>query len=154
MSRIFTCVLIAVIVVGCINDPKPTVAPNVSIDQQRYAADSMSISFPPETQFLLYYRASDEPSRLPGPDDAVHLKIELPVAAAAKFLSMRPFADADWSTKSSTVHDVPNWKEWSPTSAKTFRSSQIALPKGQALNILVDEDGLNKITMYLVWFET
>jgi hypothetical protein len=37
---------------------------------------------------------------------------------------------------------------------KKSRSSQIALPKGEALNVLVDEDRPDKTIVYLVWFET
>jgi hypothetical protein len=35
-----------------------------------------------------------------------------------------------------------------------FRSAQIALPKGEFLDVLVDEDGLEPVIVYLVWFET
>jgi hypothetical protein len=37
---------------------------------------------------------------------------------------------------------------------KKFRSSQIAFPKGEALEVLVDEDDPDTTIVYLLWFET
>ena len=154
MTRIVAFSLIAVVGLGCVGASRPTVSPRVSVAQQSSAAASMGFSFPPETQFLLYHRASEELSLLPGPDDTVHLKIELPSAIAAKFLSDRPFSEAKWDMNAKLVHDVADWRDWQPSKVKKSRSSQIALPKGEALNVLVDEDHPEKTIVYLVWFET
>ena len=154
MTRRFASSLVAAVAIGCMAASGPTVSPHVSAAQQSSASASMGLSFPPETQFLLYHRASEQPGLVPGPDDTVHLKIELPSAVAAKFLAARPFSEATWNAGAKLIADVPDWREWQPSTVKTSRSSQIALPKGEALNVLVDEDHPDKTIVYLVWFET
>jgi hypothetical protein len=154
MTRILASSLVAAVALGCMGSSGPTVSPHVSAAQQSSASASMGISFPPETQFLLYHRASEEPALVPGPDDTVHLKIELPSAVAAKLLAAHPFNDARWDASAKLIADVPDWREWKPSTVKKSRSSQIALPRGEALNVLVDEDDPDKAIVYLVWFET
>lgn len=154
MTRRLACSLVAAVAIGCMGTSGPTVSPHVSAAQQSSASASMGLSFPPETRFLLYHRASEKPGLVPGPDDTVHLKIELPSAVAAKFLAAHPFSEATWNAGTKRITDVPDWREWQPSTVKTSRSSQIALPKGEALNVLVDEDRPDKTIVYLVWFET
>ena len=84
MTRRLACSLVAAVAIGCMGTSGPTVSPHVSAAQQSSASASMGLSFPPETRFLLYHRASEKPGLVPGPDDTVHLKIELPSAVAAK----------------------------------------------------------------------
>jgi len=117
----------------------------------------MGISFPPETQFLLYHRLSEEPSLLPTPDDTVHLKIELPSAVAKKLLEEQPFASAEWGSTQRRIENIPTgpaWREWKPSQVKKFRSTQIELPHGRYLTVLIDDDGEEKLVAYLVWSET
>lgn len=154
MTRRLACSLVAAVAIGCTGTSGPTVSPHVSAAQQSSASASMGLSFPPETRFLLYHRASEKPGLVPAPDDVIHLKIELPPAAAATFLAARPFVDAKWDSRARLISDVPEWREWQPSAVKKSRSSQIALPKGEALNVLVDEDRPEKTIVYLVWFET
>ena len=146
--------LVAATAVGCNSSSGPVLAPNVTAAQQRSACESMGFSFPLETQFLLYHRASDEPGLLPAPDDSVHLKVELPSAVAMKMLSEAPFASAKWQATVREVRDVPDWKVWKPSDVKKFRSAQIPLPNAQYLNVLVDEDREERTILYLMWFET
>ena len=146
--------LVAATAVGCTSSSGPVLAPNVTAAQQRSACESMGFSFPPETQFLLYHRASDEPGLLPAPDDCVHLKVELPSAVVMKMLSEAPFASAKWQATVREVRDVPDWKVWKPSAVKKFRSAQIPLPNAQCLNVLVDEDREERTILYLMWFET
>jgi hypothetical protein len=54
----------------------------------------------------------------------------------------------------SQVQDVPDWPDWRPSRAQTFRSTQIALPEGEFLNVLVDEDDPEQVIVYLEWFQT
>ena len=112
----------------------------------------MGLTFPPETRFLLYHRAS-EAGGLPGPDDAVHLKIELPAAALAKFLSQTPLSSARWTNRHS-LSDMPKWPEWKPSKIQKLRFQHFELPKGQALNVLIDDDQDEPKVIYLFWFET
>jgi hypothetical protein len=137
---------------GCSDSSTPTVAPNVTAQQQASAAKSMGLTFPPETRFLLYHRASKD-GGLPGPDDAVHLKIELPASAMANFLAQAPLSSAKWRS-SHSLTDMPKWPQWQPSKILNFRFEQFQLPKGQALNVLIDDDKDDPKDVYLFWFET
>ena len=145
--------LMALLLLGCAGAPWPTLAPDRSVALQARAAAAMGLTFPPDTRFLVLRRASDGPAlfRL---DDSIHLKIALSSASAARFLAARPFSDARWDAGTRWVHDEPNWPDWRPSRVQPFRSAQIALPKGEFLDVLVDEDGLEPVIVYLVWFET
>jgi len=114
----------------------------------------MGLSFPPETRFLLYHRASDKQGFLPAPDDAVHLKIELPAPALAALLTQAPLSSANWTDTRPLITDIPDWPEWRPSKIKKFRFEQFELPKGQALNMLIDDDRDDTKVVYLFWFET
>lgn len=114
----------------------------------------MGFSFPQETQFLFYHRRKEKQSLMPAPDDCVHLKIELPFDAATKMLSEAPFASAKWDALIPVESDAPDWKEWKPSSIKKYRSSQIELPNGRFLKVVVDEDRKEQTIVYLCWFET
>lgn len=147
-------VLMAFWLLGCAGAAQPTVAPHITRTQQARAAASMGLAFPSTPRFLLYRRALEGPSLMFGPDDAIQLKIELPAAAAAAFLAARPLSEARWDTAVSQVHDVPDWPDWRPSRVRMFRSTQIALPEGEFLNVLVDEDDPEQVTVYLEWFQT
>ena len=146
--------LLAVILPACSNDASHTGQSTVTAAQQAAASQLMGLTFPPETRFLFYHRASDEPSRLPAPDDAVHLKIELPTSALANFLNQTPLAKANWSSVGHSMTGIKIWAEWQPSTVKTFRYEQFQLPKGQALNVMIDDDREEKKIVYLFWFET
>jgi hypothetical protein len=153
MKRLIAVTLFATTLIGCSGASSPTVAPNVTARQQESASRSMGLSFPPETRFLLYHRGSDARSFLPAPDDAVHLKIELPAQALARFLNQSPLSSAKW-TSSHPLTDVPQWPAWQPSKIKKYRCEQFHFPNGQALNVLIDDDRDDPTTVYLVWFET
>ena len=153
--RLLILTLATATLVGCSGD-SPTVAPNVTPQQQASASRSMSLSFPPETRFLLYHRVSEDdgPFSLPGPDDAVHLKIELPASSLATFLAQAPLSSAKWTSSLPAITDVPKWPQWQPSRIQKFRFDQFQLPHGQALNVLIDDDREDPKVIYLFWFET
>ena len=140
-------------IAGCSGGSSPTVAPNVTTQQQASASKSMGLTFPKETHFLLYHRASED-GGLPGSDDAVHLKIELPASALATFLAQEPLSSAKWTSSNALITDVPKWSEWQPSRIKKFRFEQLLLPKAQALNVLIDDEKDGPKVVYLFWFET
>jgi hypothetical protein len=144
----------ALLLLGCAGAPWPTLAPDRSVALQARAAAAMGLTFPPDTRFLVLRRASDGPSLLPRLDDSTHLNIALPSASAARFLAVRPFSEARWDVGTRWVHDEPNWPDWRPSREQPFRSAQIALPKGEFLDVLGDQDGLEPVIVYQVWFET
>ncbi|MFO0916504.1 MAG: hypothetical protein U0795_26340 [Pirellulales bacterium] len=90
-----------------------------------------------------------ESSLLPGPDHAVHLQVELLSAVAADFLATNLFSKAGWDANSQLAHDVPYWSGWKPLKVKKYISSQIDLPNGQVLNVLIDVDRPDKTIVYL-----
>jgi hypothetical protein len=146
---IFTLVSLA----GC-SDSSPTIAPNVTSQQQASASQSMGLSFPPATKFLLYNRASEQGGFLPAPDDAVHLKVEIPAGAMGQFLAQAPFSSASWTSSRSWITDMPNWSDWQPSTIQNFRSEQFDLPNGEALNVLIDDESQDPKIVYLFWFQT
>ena len=139
---------------GCSDDASPAIAPNVTAQQQAIASQSTGLSFPPQTQFLLYHRASDARGLIPSPDDAVHLKIELPAAALAGFLDQPPLSSADWTSNIHPIADLPKWPGWRPSGISKFRFDQFQLPKGQCLDVLIDDDREDTKVLYVIWFET
>lgn len=154
MKRLLAISVVAASAFGCAGPSGPALAPNVTAAQQHSASESMGISFPPETQFLLYHRETEEPSLLPVPDDCVHLKLQLPSAVASKMLAKAPFDAADWGVNARHVNDVPAWKDWRPSHVTRFRSAQIPLPQAECLNVLIDDDNEETKVVYLIWFET
>lgn len=150
--RILILTLAIATLAGCSGSSTSTVAPNVTAQQQASAAKSMGLTFPPEARFLLYHRASEDRG-LPGPDDAVHLKIELPASAMPGFLAQAPLSSAQWRSSHSLI-DMPKWPQWQPSKIQKFRFEQFQLPKGQALNVLIDDDKDDPKVVYLFWFET
>lgn len=151
--RLLILTLAIAIVAGCSGGSTPTVAPNVTGQQQASASRSMGLSFPPETRFLLYHRASEDRG-LPGPDDAVHLKIELPASAIANFLAQSPLSSAKWTSSHPLITDMPKCPQWQTSNIQKFRFEQFHLPQGQSLNVLIDDDREDPKVIYLFWFET
>lgn len=150
--RILILILAIATPAGCSDTSTRTVTPNVTAQQRTSAAKSMGLTFPPGTRFLLYHRASED-GGLPGPDDAVHLKIELPASAMANFVAQAPLSSAKWAS-SHSLTDMPKWPQWQPSKIQKFRFEQFQLPKGQALNVLIDDDTDDPKVVYLFWFET
>lgn len=138
---------------GCTGNSSRGTAPAVTPQQQASASKSMGLAFPAGTHFLFYHRASEDRG-LPGPDDAVHLKIDVPAAELPKFLAQAPLASAKWTSTGSPLTDVTKWPAWQPSKIKQFRSEQFQLPKGQGLNMLIDDSGGDRKVIYLHWFET
>jgi hypothetical protein len=119
----------------------------VTAQQQALAAQSMGLTFPSSTQYLLFERQQ-------GMDEAIHLKIQLSAAALQQLIDQKPFAGADWSTTQRSVYDMPDVPQWRPTEVARFRSGQLSLPKAEVLNVLIDDaDDTNKI-IYLMWHQT
>ena len=153
--RLLILTLAIATLVGCTDGSIPTVAPNVTAQQQASAAKSMGLTFPPETRFLLYHCASEDGGfGLPAPDDSVHLKIELPASAMASFLAQAPLSSPKWTSSHSLITDMPKWPQWQPSKIQKFRSEQFQLPKGQGLDVLIDDDKDDPKVVYLFWFET
>lgn len=139
---------------GCSDTQSTGIAPSVSPQQQASVSQSMGLSFPDAARFLLYRRASESGSRLPAPDDSVHLMIELTPSDLNMFLAQQPFSEASWSTTNRWVSDDSQWAERKPSSVQNYRSEQFQLSNGSALNVLIDDDREDTKVVYLFWIET
>jgi hypothetical protein len=143
---------LAGILTGCSGGDAPTLAPNVTPQQQADAARSMGLTFPAGVQFLLYKRDTG------GPDDAVFLKLAMSGPALAQFVAQPPLASVKWDSTRRCVDDVPTWPQWQPDKATQFRSAQIHLPSAEVLNVLIDDGAAagpdGSAIVYLMWFQT
>lgn len=144
--------VVAVIKVNSMLGPlPPTVAPNITAQQQHIASAAMGLTFPSQTKFLFYWRAKDG-WQLPFPDDFMCLKIEMPAAALDTFLSQSAFDKAEWES----ADDIPmsgksEWPDWQPDKFKAGRRAYCELPTNDGLNILIDDDRQDIKTIYLIW---
>lgn len=138
---------------GCFFGTSPTVAPDVTAEQQARASRSMGLSFPPQTRFLLYHRAKEGRQPMPMPDDHLHLKIELPASELAGFLAQAPLASAQWSSTDSWIPDMPNWPQWQPSKIQKFRFADFELPGHDGLGVLIDDDQSDPKQVYLLWLD-
>lgn len=154
MKHVNALALLALIAVGCTDFAAPVLAPNVTAEQQARASRAMGLAFPPETRFLLYHRLKDNERGVPYPDDAVHLKVEMPASALASFLDQPPLSSATWTAPDRTVRDVAAWPDWQPSGIEAFRAEAFELPQVQGLYALIDDDREDPKVIYLYWFES
>jgi hypothetical protein len=147
ISRSLAVILLLVgALTGC--EPGPSVYPNVTAAQQADASGSMGLTFPPETRFLFYSRASR------GPDGAIWLKIELPAKSLPFFLAQPTLAGAPWKNKDAMMSGSDDWSQWQPERIKKYRYSVFELPQAKYLRVLIDEDTADPKVVYLFWHET
>jgi hypothetical protein len=151
--RLLILTFVIAAIVGCSDRSTPTIAPNVTAQQQASAARLTGLKFPPGTRFLLYHRMSEE-GGFPAPDDALYLKIELQASAMATFLAQVPLSSAKWTSSYPLIGDMPKWPQWQPSRIHKFRFEQFQLPRGQGLNVLIDDDKQDPKIIYVFWFET
>lgn len=145
----YSLMTLALCVCGCGPSDEPTLAPNVTASQQTDASQSMGLTFPAGTRFLLYHRTD-------GLDDAIWLKIELTPNDLASLLSQPVLSAASWSGTQIQAWnaDFPECSEWAPSKVKKYRTAQIRLPKAEVLNVLIDDDPDDVKLVYLFWHQT
>jgi len=108
----------------------------------------MHVTFPDGTKVL---GLLEEPG---GIDRAIHLKVEFAAKDLEEFVKKSPFVDSKFSTTGRLVTDLKEVSWWRPESVKAFRSAQVRLPEAKILNILIDLDRSDKVTVFLMWFST
>lgn len=133
-------------------------SPASTEDPLAISAEAMNLTFPPSTRALGYYHVKDPANRrfeiIPGPDDAIWLKIEMDRKDVDSFLAVSPFAGeplAETDRGTTGPSDQP-W--WDADRRGRFRSGQATRPQARYLNILIDMDGGERAVIYLEWYTT
>ena len=141
----------ACVLIGCGERTGRT--PRPPDDALLVAASNMKLTFPENTRVLGYKTSIGERSMVPTPDNTIHLKIAFSRTDLDAFLRSSPFAGKTLSTTKRAVGNRPDPPGWDPESAERFQSGAAELPGNTFLNILVDLDGGDCVTVYLSWGE-
>jgi len=125
------------------------VAGNAAVSTSTLAkcAKIINVSFPEGTVALNYHTSR-------GLDDAILLKVTMPVEDVESFLAASPFAGAALRSDRRFPPPVAGLSWWSVERPQTFQSGQAALPGAAYLDILIDLDDTELATIYLFWHET
>ena len=86
-----------------------------------------------------------------GMDDALWLKIEMPVAELNAFIEASPFQSGGFQTN--WQYDLYNFQDFLPTPPLKYRTGQKALPNVKTLNMLIDDSNPTNAVVYMMWFE-
>ncbi|HMP81372.1 MAG TPA: hypothetical protein PKA41_01545 [Verrucomicrobiota bacterium] len=89
-----------------------------------------------------------------GMDDAIFLKVRMPVAEVEEFIAASPLANQQFGGLATLpgANTMPWW--WNFTRKGKIRYAQTRLPKGEALHILIDAESDFSAIVYLVWHQT
>jgi hypothetical protein len=120
----------------------------VSEEDLKECSSKMHITFPKSTRALEIYKVTG------GPDDGIFLKIEIDRKDLDSLLKLSPFADLELRSDRRFVLKEPTLSWWDPDTVRNYRSAQAGLPDAKYLNILLDLDRNDGITVYLQWGET
>ena len=108
----------------------------------------MHITFPKSTRALKIFKVTG------GPDDGIFLKIEIDRKDLDSLIKHSPFASVELRSDRRSVLKDRTLSWWDPDSVRNYRSAQAGLPDARYLNILLDLDRDEAITIYLQWLET
>ncbi len=84
-------------------------------------------------------------------DDALWLKVEMPVADLSAFIKASPFQEGGFKTN--WQYDLYNFDDFLPTPPLKYRTGQKALPNVKTLNMLIDDSDSTNAVVYMMWFE-
>jgi hypothetical protein len=111
-------------------------------------SSKMHVTFPPSTRPLSI-------SKVTGwLDDAIYLKIEIERKDLDALIKNSPFADIELRSDRRYVLKERSLSWWNPEGVSDYKSAQAALPDAKYLNILLDLDRSETVTVYLQWNET
>jgi hypothetical protein len=108
----------------------------------------MHVTFPSSTELINF---QEDRAWL---DDTVYLRIELPRADLDRFIADSPFSGRELRTDRRDVSADPSMRWLCPDRAMSYQSDQVRLPNAEYLNILIDLDDKDVLTIYLQWGET
>jgi len=120
----------------------------VSEEDLKECSSKMHITFPKSTRALKIFRVTG------GLDDGIFLKIEIDRKDLDSLIKHSPFAGLELRSDRRFVLKEPTLSWWDPDSVRNYRSAQAGLPDAKYLNILLDLDRDEGITVYLQWGET
>jgi hypothetical protein len=123
-------------------------ADGVTEEDLKECGSKMHITFPQST------RAVNIDKITGGPDDGIFLKIEIDRKEMDALIKSSPFASVELRSERRYVLKEPTLSWWNPESARNYKSGQAQLPDAKYLNILLDLDGNERVTVYLQWGET
>ena len=107
-------------------------------------------AFPPSTHLI-------RSKELHGLDDAVFVEIEMSTTEFSTWLQESPFAPKHIAATNRDpfhVWDAVLPEEWTKPRITNWQVGQVRLPNAKYLNILIDYDKVDKIRVFLNWFET
>ena len=120
----------------------------VSEEDLKECSSKMHITFPKSTRALKISRVTG------GLDDGISLKIEIDPKDLDSLIKHSPFAGLELRSDRRFVLKEPTLSWWDPDTVRNYRSAQAGLPDAKYLNILLDLDRDDGITVYLQWGET
>ena len=120
----------------------------MSEEDLKECSSKMHIAFPKSTRALKISKVTG------GPDDGIFLKIEIDRKDLEPLIKHSPFAGLELLSDRRFVLKEPTLSWWDPDSVRNYRSAQARLPDARYLNILLDLDRDDGITVYLQWGET
>ncbi len=120
----------------------------VSEEDLKECSSKMHITFPQSTRALDIFKVSG------GPDDGIFLKVEIDRKDLDSLIKHSPFTGVELRSDRRYVLKEPTLSWWDSDSVRNYRSAQARLPDAEYLNILLDLDRDERITIYLQWGET
>ncbi len=87
-----------------------------------------------------------------GLDDAMWLEVKVPKEKFSDLIPNGMTQGGNWHALDGYI--LPLFDRFWSSPPKSFRSMQVTLPHGRALNILVDETGPTELIVYLMWHTT
>ncbi|NNC88671.1 MAG: DUF4190 domain-containing protein [Akkermansiaceae bacterium] len=142
--------LLAVLIIVFIVNPPVILAPLEGKSVEKWNAerfvDRAGLVLPPSARIV-------EHQRVFSMDGQEFLRLEMPVGDLDAFLT-KSGLDGELTNTTRPGSATSYLGDFLPAHPKKFREGQKALPGGDYLNVLVDEDAAATVTVYLSWFGT
>jgi hypothetical protein len=120
----------------------------VTKEDLKECSSKMNTTFPESTRPLNIYKVTG------WLDDSIYLKIEIDRKDLDALIKNSPFADIELRGDRKYVLKERTLSWWDPEGVIKYKSAQAGLPDAKYLNILLDLDRSETVTVYLQWNET
>jgi hypothetical protein len=120
----------------------------VTASQLAECSQRMSVRFSTNTVALGFKKETG------GMDDAIFLKVRMPIAEVGEFIAVSPLAKEQFRDLATLpgANTMSWW--WNFTRKRKVRYAQTSLPKAEALHMLIDAESDSSAIVYLVWHQT
>ena len=135
--------MFAVVLTGCGKNSRPVISVPTSAQVAEFTQKAAVIL--PATAKSIGWK------EFRGMDDALWLKVEMPVADLNAFIKASPFQDGGFQTN--WQYDLYNFNDFLVTPPLKYRTGQKALPNVKTLNMLIDDTSPTNAVVYMMWFE-